>query len=358
MSAENIQNFNQIKLPDIKKFDGNPESYNYFVASLELQFWANENAFTTDKSKIVFIGAHLERPAAMWFQDLIRGSSEYLQIFARFYEYFSASFSDPSYQIKCANKIRKCYQGTRSIIEYATDFKMLARGAGFDDISLMDQYQRGLKRQIHQYLIMAPIPHNLDELIQTTSEIENRIIVFNNYTNNSNYNIRNSNTPRNTYFRHGHNRFGQITNEPEAMEVDINRPVVDIKLLTLNKEFVSLKCLIDSGSSENFIDSTTAKKLNLPPKMLKTPFRIESIDGNMLSTTGINHVFNDIKVLIGNGHTETINLHPIQSVRGHVILGMPWLKKHNPSINWDTFDILFELDYGLNYCVHHKWNEN
>ncbi|OMH85880.1 hypothetical protein AX774_g556 [Zancudomyces culisetae] len=133
-----------------------------------------------------------------------------------------------------------------------------------------------------------------------------------------------------------------------------NRPIISVNIFNDITEPFQVDCLIDIGSSENFIDINVAKKLKLLPSPLDIPFSIESIDGNMLSTTGINHVYNDIKVSIGNGHTENINLHPIQSVHGHVILGMPWLKKHNPSINWDTFDILFNSDNCLNNCVHHK----
>ncbi|OMH79398.1 hypothetical protein AX774_g7187 [Zancudomyces culisetae] len=104
---------------------------------------------------------------------------------------------------------------------------------------------------------MAPIPHNLDELIQTTSEIENRIIAFNNYTNNSNYNIRNSNTPRNTYFSHGHKRFGQIKNEPEAMEVDS----IEVKhgKTTSNNSRTCFKC----GKKGHYIAQCKAKVTDL-----------------------------------------------------------------------------------------------
>ncbi|OMH83482.1 hypothetical protein AX774_g3012 [Zancudomyces culisetae] len=133
-----------------------------------------------------------------------------------------------------------------------------------------------------------------------------------------------------------------------------NRTIISVNIVKDISEPIQVDCLIDRGSSENFIDINVAKKLKLLPSPLDIPFSIESIDGNMLSTTGINHAYNDIKISIGNGHTETINLHPIQSVHGHVILGMPWLKKHNPSINWDTFDILFNSGYCLNNCVHHK----
>ncbi|PVU95619.1 hypothetical protein BB559_002676 [Furculomyces boomerangus] len=48
-----------LKLPNATKFDGNPNNYREFTATMNFYFWAREDLFQSNKNKIIFISSHL-----------------------------------------------------------------------------------------------------------------------------------------------------------------------------------------------------------------------------------------------------------------------------------------------------------
>ncbi|OMH81888.1 Retrotransposon-like protein 1 [Zancudomyces culisetae] len=169
-------------MPSIKKFNGTAEEYVNFKAVIEMSFWANPVDFIIVRNKIIFIGCNLEGPALLWFRDIIAEESTYLETYATFVENYKNCLSDPSYTIKYANALRKCYQGRRSVISYATEFKEYARGANFNDTFIMDQFRRGLNGRINHYLVLTAASENLESLIQSASSIESNLLAASVYT--------------------------------------------------------------------------------------------------------------------------------------------------------------------------------
>ncbi|OMJ17080.1 Retrotransposon-derived protein PEG10 [Smittium culicis] len=62
-----------------------------------------------------------------------------------------------------------------SVIVYATEFRSLARDSGFDNISLVDQFLRGLSPKIIQYLMVPDLLNSLEETIKISVRVDNRI---------------------------------------------------------------------------------------------------------------------------------------------------------------------------------------
>ncbi|OMJ10099.1 hypothetical protein AYI70_g5634 [Smittium culicis] len=71
--------------------------------------------------------------------------------------------------------LRNCKQGSRSVIPYATEFRSLARDSGFDNITLVDQFLRGLSPKFMQYLMVTDLPNSLEETIKISVRVDNRI---------------------------------------------------------------------------------------------------------------------------------------------------------------------------------------
>jgi hypothetical protein len=90
--------------------------------------------------------------------------------------------------------------------------------------------------------------------------------------------------------------------------------------------------LIDSGTTENFINQETIKKLKLGSKKLSEPVRLRNIDGTYNQSGSVTH-FIDLLVNRG-GRKITQRFYVTNLGSDRIILGYPWLRAFNPDIDW------------------------
>ena len=95
--------------------------------------------------------------------------------------------------------------------------------------------------------------------------------------------------------------------------------------------------LIDSGSTENFIDQETVKKLKLGSKKLSEPVRLRNIDGTYNQSGSVTH-FIDLLVNRG-GRKITQRFYVTNLGSDRIILGYPWLCAFNPDIDWPNYKL-------------------
>ena len=98
-----------------------------------------------------------------------------------------------------------------------------------------------------------------------------------------------------------------------------------------------VNAMIDSGAAGNFMSLQFANKIHLSTTLLKKPITIFFADKRR---TEITHSTCPLPVNI-NGHLETIIFDIIPSLSTEVILGLPWLKTHEPEIKWREGTIHF-----------------
>jgi hypothetical protein len=90
--------------------------------------------------------------------------------------------------------------------------------------------------------------------------------------------------------------------------------------------------LLDSGTTENFMNLQYAKYLQLPFQCLKEPRKLYNVDGSP-NCSGELQYFTDLQVQTGARRTT---LHFFLSDLGEnkAILGYPWFTAFQPQINW------------------------
>ena len=95
--------------------------------------------------------------------------------------------------------------------------------------------------------------------------------------------------------------------------------------------------MIDSGACGNFIAHEFIKKEHISTQVKAEPYTLSAIDGTPFETaeaTGHRNVKDEINGQLSiNGHLENITLDIIPIESYDIVLGMPWLRKHNPPIN-------------------------
>ena len=110
-----------------------------------------------------------------------------------------------------------------------------------------------------------------------------------------------------------------------------------------------VSALIDSGADGNFMNTSLVSELHLVPAQLKTPLEARALTGARFSQ--ITHVTPPVSLLISGNHQENLVFHMLDSPTAPIVLGRPWLVKHNPHIDWANNTILGWITFCLNNCL-------
>ena len=107
--------------------------------------------------------------------------------------------------------------------------------------------------------------------------------------------------------------------------------------------------LVDSGVSENFINKAYAEASGIPMQQKMTPRRVLTVDGREVTGGPVTH---DTQIhLTINHHEEDIRLHCITIGNAPIILGLPWLKLHDPVIGWKNHTVKLHSDHCADRCL-------
>ena len=103
---------------------------------------------------------------------------------------------------------------------------------------------------------------------------------------------------------------------------------------TDREQIVETQILLDSGAKGLFMNQTFVKKNRIPTIPFLKPITPRNVDGTTNQSGRITHctwvhiVFDDQQLLTRFLITNT--------GKSDVLLGLPWLKEHNPMIDWKT----------------------
>ena len=103
------------------------------------------------------------------------------------------------------------------------------------------------------------------------------------------------------------------------------------------QEGITVETLLDSGATGLVMSSEFARKQGFKLKKLERPMQVRNVDGSFNKEGPIE---NTVEVNIYyQGHRERTEIDVIGGQKWSVILGMPWLARHNPEIDWRTGEV-------------------
>jgi len=103
------------------------------------------------------------------------------------------------------------------------------------------------------------------------------------------------------------------------------------------QEGVTVETLLDSGVTGLVMSSEFAKKKGFKLKKLKRPINVRNVDGSFNKEGPIE---NTVEVNIYyQEHRKRMEINVIGGQKWTVILGMLWLARHNPEIDWRTGEV-------------------
>ena len=103
------------------------------------------------------------------------------------------------------------------------------------------------------------------------------------------------------------------------------------------QERVTVEALLDSGATRLVMSSEFAKKQGFKLKKLEKPMNVRNVDGSLNKERPIEYTV-EVNIYY-QGHRERTEIDVIGGQKWTMILGMPWLARHNPEIDWRTGEV-------------------
>ena len=98
-----------------------------------------------------------------------------------------------------------------------------------------------------------------------------------------------------------------------------------------------MEALLDSGATGLVMSSEFAKKQEFKLKKLERPMQVRNVDGSFNKKKPIENMV-EVNIYY-KGHVERTEIDIIGEQKWSVILGMLWLARHNPEIDWRTGEV-------------------
>lgn len=126
--------------------------------------------------------------------------------------------------------------------------------------------------------------------------------------------------------------------------------VLPCTLVSPSGTLVKSKSFLDSGATyDAFLDLDFARAKHFPLLPLNSPINLVIADGRTSSAGPITH-YTDLRLSI-RGHTETLRFYVTKLGRFQIILGKPWLNKHNPNVDWPNDRLAFNSSHCRKNCL-------
>jgi hypothetical protein len=121
-----------------------------------------------------------------------------------------------------------------------------------------------------------------------------------------------------------------------------NLPSIELKATLIGQtKAAEAIALVDSGATGNLINKAYVQKHNIQKDPLERPVLLKGANGAEGAITHVVNLGMELYNSEGEKHEENIRMYVANIDTHDVILGTPWLIKHNPSINWASYDITF-----------------
>ncbi len=364
-----------------EKFDGSPAKCKGFL--LQCSMFVNQQPmlYPTDETRIAFVGSLLTGRALDWATAVWREDRPTFPSFRAFIQRFKEVFEHPAGGREAGEQLLTLRQGRSSAADYALSFRTLAAQTGWTDDPLRLHYRKGLNTELQSELACRDEGKSLEQFIELSIEIDN--LLRSRRTNRlpaslvipstANPEIepmqigltRISEEERERRIRQslclycglpGHLRASCPTRpsrNPAAVSVfpkSTTNLEIDVTL-EFNGRIIETVALIDSGAAGNFIDVSFAKSNNIPLVPCDSHLAVAALDGRPLGSGCIQFTTEEIQLSIGVLHNENFRLFVFQSPQNPIILGLPWLEQHNPSISWTERQITRWSDFCRKNCL-------
>ncbi|KAK3533208.1 hypothetical protein QTP70_013610 [Hemibagrus guttatus] len=361
----------RLALPE--KFDGSADCCRGFLRQCEVFFSHQPGVYREDGTKCAFLlslltGRALEWASAVWDADpLIRAS------YSHFEEGIREVFEHPAGGKDISVQLMEIRQGSESAADYAIRFRTLAAQSEWNDAALWAVFRAGLNPALQTELACHVEATSLSQFVATAIRLDNlrrqrrtgasdmasaRPRIRTDYPGRGERDPepmqlgrsrlaeeerRPRGPPRRCY---NCGSTGHLS--PRCPERAADSQVGDRSLLMsltipvsllFSDRCVHVPALIDSGAAVNLIDGALVEELGIFTSPCVPSLRITAIDSQPIGEGYLRRQTEPLGFQAGLFHHERLTFYVTTSPANPVILGLPWLRRHDPQISWRTGEL-------------------
>lgn len=119
----------------------------------------------------------------------------------------------------------------------------------------------------------------------------------------------------------------------------------------LRGRIIDTTALLDSEAARNFMSHEFTVQHKLRTNPCDFPLTVEALDGRPLGEGRIHRLTEEVILHVGSLHSESIRFYVIHGPKHLIILGLPWLRTHNPQISWRENQIVQWDPSGHRTCL-------
>uniref|UniRef100_A0A3B3DPC6 Gypsy retrotransposon integrase-like protein 1 n=1 Tax=Oryzias melastigma TaxID=30732 RepID=A0A3B3DPC6_ORYME len=372
-----------LSLPD--KFNGKPESCNGFLMQCQLYLHQQAELYPSEEAKVSFLCSLLTGEALEWLAAVWTGGSLPFHSYEAFTRLLRNVFQHAVDGKDPGDQLMDIKQGKETAAAYSLRFRTLAAQTEWSPCGLKTVYRRGLSTELQRELACRDEGLDLDQLIALAIRLDNLLRTrrphatkteipyvqagpVNHPPNNLGEPMQLGSTRltpeerRRRMLKHlclycgrsGHLR-AACPDRPlrrSGASVSDNLLTFEIPVvIQLKDSIVKANAMIDSGAAGNFIDQGFARANSIPLLPCSSQVAVSAVDGRPLGSGQIRFLTPDIQLNIQHNHQEEIRLFAIDSPQSVIILGLPWLETHDPTIIWSSKELIFQSSSCRHHCL-------
>ncbi|XDV19983.1 hypothetical protein PO909_025369 [Leuciscus waleckii] len=296
--------------------------------------------FSSERAKVAFVLTLLTGRAALWGTAVWENQDPCCASFQTLAAELKQVFDRAVAGREVARVLADLRQGDRSVSDFSIEFRTLAAECQWNEAAQWDMFLHGLADRVQREIYALDLPTSLNGLIELALKVDARL----------------SRVER----RALPSRTPGGAEGPRFSGGDAVSPVYDHEPMQVGRARLSreekerrrsqglcLYCggaghyahncpvkgpspiaLLDSGAEDNFMDHTFAHKLQIPLKPLTHKIAVHALNGQELPTISL--TTEDFTLITSGNHSETISFYILDSPLAPIVLGHPWLIRHNP----------------------------
>lgn len=158
-----------------ERYGGEPGGCKPFITNCSIYFALQPSTFASEGAKVAFAVNHLTGRARLWgtaeWDRRTTACSSFKDFSAELLKVFDSGDGDTS----AARSLLQLKQGSRSVVDYSIDFRILASRSNWNPGALLDAFLHGLSDYIKDELACRDLPADLDSLIALSIRVDQRI---------------------------------------------------------------------------------------------------------------------------------------------------------------------------------------
>lgn len=318
-------------------------------------------------------------------------------------------YEDPQQTASAESALFALQQGRRPAEDYVTEFRRWSTDTQWNDAALRHQFRIGLSESLKDELARVGVPNTLEALITLTIQIDRRLRERRSersvQPNRPTWMTARAPMPATRYSpASSPNSVNTTPDNSEPMQLGVMRPALSseerarcrqlnlclycggtghfvhncpvrmskcpspiptsfsalstnsthlaiLLSLKLQERTLQVNAIIDSGACSCFIDLNFAKQHNIPLQTKTHGLSVFLADGSRIRSGQVTQETLPLPTTIDSQHKELLILDAITSPMFPIILGIPWLRAHNPHIHWASGEVKFLSSYCQDHCL-------